>query len=360
MKLSNPYPQKLLLSSLTRLAAKYAYEDIATLDVTRLEAELAELDALTLQQTLSPHQRDFGVVVCDLRGFTALTERHAPLQVVQLLNHFYQVMVGVIDAHGGVIDKFMGDSVLALFDSKDAPDTAERMLACMLSMQLAMDEVNAWAHSRQLPDLYMGIGASYGSATLCELGSAVYRELTVLGDTVNLAARITAYCLRGQILVSAPLYEMIRETVLVGNSHDVHFKGKHESTLVYEVLGRLLPEPLLLPVREQRRGYRVDVNLGLGYQLVTGKELDRSPTLVRTVNLSRSGLTMRTPAPLAYADEVKLQLPFLPGADRSEVYARVVSCKQEDDGTYSPCVEFTYVDEDTAQALNIFVDRLVL
>jgi len=321
--------------------------------------QVVKLSNSSLQARV-PQQRDFGIVVCDLRGFTALTERYPPLRIVELLDQFYKVMVSVIDAHGGTIDKFMGDSVLAIFDSNDSPDTPGRMLACMLTMQLAMDDVNSWAQSRQLPELYMGIGASYGNATLCELGSAVYRELTVLGDTVNLAARITAYCLRGQILISAPLYEKLRYTVLVGNTHDVHFKGKHNSTRVFEVLGRILPEPLLLPIREQRRGYRVDVNLGLGYQLIKGKEVDCLPTSARAVNLSRGGLTMHSPTPLEYADELKLQLPFLPGAEDSVVYARVVSCKQEDDGSYSPCMEFTYLDEETAKALNVFVDQLVI
>lgn len=307
----------------------------------------------------NPQRRDFGVVVCDLRGFTALTERYEPLRVVELLNHFLQVMVRVIHSHNGITDKFMGDSVLAFFDTQDGTDTPTRMLTCMLRMQLAMDEVNTWAKARQLPDLFMGIGGSYGPATLCELGSPLYRELTVLGDTVNLAARITAFCLRGQILISEPLFAQVQDKVLLGLTNDVHFKGKHESVRVFEVLGQTQPDPLLLPVRELRRHYRVDVDLGTSYLPIQGKEVARKPVHARAVNISRSGLRMITTEPLDFSCEMKMQLPFLPDVEKSEVYARVVSCKDEGDGTYSPCVEFTYLDEDTSKALNIFVDRLV-
>lgn len=313
----------------------------------------------TEQPGSNPQRRDFGVVVCDLRGFTALTERYEPLRVVELLNHFLQVMVRVIHAHNGITDKFMGDSVLAFFDTQDAPDTPERMLTCMLRMQLAMDEVNSWAKAHQLPNLYMGIGGTYGPATLCELGSPLYREITVLGDTVNIAARITAFCLRGQILINEPLYAQVQEKVLLGLTNDVHFKGKHDAVRVFEVLGQMQPEPLMLPVRELRRHYRVDVDLGTSFLPILGKEVARKPVHARAVNISRSGLRMITADPLDFSTEMKMQLPFLPEADKSEVYARVVSCKEETDGTFSPCVEFTYMDEDTSKALNIFVDRLV-
>jgi adenylate cyclase len=312
-----------------------------------------------MQHVHIPQRRNFGVVVCDLRGFTALTERYEPLRVVELLNNFFQVMVRVIHAHNGVTDKFMGDSVLAFFDTKEAPDTPERMLTCMLRMQLAMDEVNDWAKAHQLPNLFMGIGGTYGQATLCELGSPLYREVTVLGDTVNLAARITAFCLRGQILISELLYAQVEEKVVLGLTNDVHFKGKREAVRIYEVLGQTPPDPILLPVREQRRHYRVDVDLGTSFLPVLGKELAHQPVHARTVNISRSGLRMITAEPLETGTEMKMQLPFLPDADQSEVYARVVSCKEEIDGTFTPCVEFTYLDEDTSKALGIFVDRLV-
>ncbi len=359
MKLSNPYPHKLLLASLAQLSKKHSNAAVLALSHAELEAELAALSSTSLQQTLAPQLRDFGVLVCDLRGFTAVSERYPLPQVVALLNQFYCVMVDMIDRHGGIIDKFMGDSVLAIFDSKNNPDTPARMLTCMLDMQLAMEGVNAWAHAHKLPDLYMGIGASYGKVMLCELGSSVYRELTVLGDTVNLAARITAYCLRGQILISAKLSALLTGKVLLGATNDVHFKGKHEPTQVLEVLGQILPHPLILPVRELRRSYRVDVDLGLSFMLIRGKEVDHNQTNARVVNISRSGLRMHTTKLLDYADELKLLLPFLPTNDNREVYARVVSNIALGEGSYSPCVEFTYLDEDTSKALNIFVDHLV-
>lgn len=118
-------------------------------------------------------------------------------------------MVSIIDSHGGVVDKFMGDSVMAVFDSRDQPRAARQLLDCAIDIQLAMDEVNQHARRLGVPDIHMGIGINYGRMVLCELGSEIYRELTVLGDQVNLTARLTAFCLRGQILMSEKLHHML-------------------------------------------------------------------------------------------------------------------------------------------------------
>src|SRR5690349_17735478 len=145
MKLVNRYLENLVSKGLAILWQKYQNLPGQRTSIAEFQQQLDVLIQDSIASTLSPQIRDFGILVSDLRGFTPITEKYPPLLIVQLLNKYYSVMIKVIDDHGGVVDKLMGDSIMALFDSKDNDRAARQLLDCVIDMQLLMDEVNVFA-----------------------------------------------------------------------------------------------------------------------------------------------------------------------------------------------------------------------
>jgi adenylate cyclase len=302
-----------------------------------------------------PEAREFGILVSDLRGFTPMMEQYPPLAVVALLNHYFRSMIAIVDRHGGTIDKFMGDAIMALFDSREREGAPRRMLDCAIAMQLAMDEVNSYAQQQGLPGIYMGIGLNYGTVIACELGSEIYREFTVLGDQVNLASRLATYCLRGQVLCSENFYRLLRDDVVLGHVNEMHFKGKSQPLTVYEVLGSTGATEARLPVRDSRRSQRVGADLPITYLAIEHKAVSGLPVQAQLVDVSLYGMRMLSTRQQQYLDEIRIAMPFLASESR-EVYGKVLRCRAAGAGRFLINVEFTYVDEGAGRAIRVFVD----
>jgi adenylate cyclase len=187
---------------------------------------------------LSGERREVTVLFCDVRGFTPMSERLSPEEVVLLLNDFYTLMIETTFKHDGTLDKFLGDAVMAIFGAPIAhPDHSLRAVRTALAMQEGIVELNA----RRLKDgkerIAVGIGVSAGEAVAGTVGTVDRMEYTVIGDTVNLAARLESSAKPGQILISQPTYAAVRAAVDVRPLGPIHVKGKEEEVDVYEVLG---------------------------------------------------------------------------------------------------------------------------
>jgi adenylate cyclase len=187
---------------------------------------------------LSGERRQVTVLFCDVRGFTPLSERLSPEEVVLLLNDFYNLMIETTFKYDGTLDKFLGDAVMAVFGAPMAhPDHSARAIRTALAMQEGITGLNERRVRDGKEAIAVGIGVSAGEAVAGTVGTEDRMEYTVIGDSVNLAARLESNAKPGQILISHRTYERVRDLVDARPLGRIRVKGKEEEVEVYEVLG---------------------------------------------------------------------------------------------------------------------------
>ena len=143
------------------------------------------------------------VLFADIRGFTRLSENANPEKVVQLLNKYFSAMTDIIFAHGGTLDKYLGDGLMALFGAPTATQQdATNALNTAVAMQRRVIGINQELRAEGLSEIGVGIGLHTGEATVGYIGSERRSEYTAIGDTVNTAARLESNSKGGQILIS--------------------------------------------------------------------------------------------------------------------------------------------------------------
>ena len=153
--------------------------------------QVAQLIQQQADHLASGQSGEATVLFADLRGFTTLSEQLGSARIVALLNEFHTRMVEAVFACGGTLDKYMGDGLMAYFGAPlPQPDHAQRAVQCALAMQEQLAEFNAQRLTRGEPPLRMGIGLHSGPVVVGSIGAPHRREFTVVGDTVNLAARL--------------------------------------------------------------------------------------------------------------------------------------------------------------------------
>ncbi|NTU78448.1 MAG: GAF domain-containing protein, partial [Chloroflexales bacterium] len=186
------------------------------------------------QAALGGATRTISVMFADLRGFTSLSERLSPPDLVRLLNRYYGAASMAVLEQGGTIDKFMGDAMMALFNAPaQQPDHALRACRAALAMQRAIAPIAAEA-----PDMpRFGIGVNTGEALVGNIGSEAVRNFTAIGDTVNLASRLQTRAEGGQVLINASTYAQVRDHVEARPLGKIQVKGKAEEVEVLLLLG---------------------------------------------------------------------------------------------------------------------------
>ena len=176
------------------------------------------------------------VLFSDIRGFTALSEGLAPEATAGLLNDYFTEMVEIVFQHGGTLDKFIGDALMALWGAPLArPDDADRAVAAAVAMQRGLARLNdAWA-ARGRPRLEVGIGLSAGEVFAGNVGSERRLEYTVLGDAVNTASHLCAEAQGGEILIAEPLRAALAAPPPLAPVAAMQLKGKAQVVPVYRV-----------------------------------------------------------------------------------------------------------------------------
>lgn len=274
------------------------------------------------------------ILTSDLRGFTALSERLSPEDVVKILNLYLAEMLDVISEHKGTIDKFMGDGILVLFGAPTAKeDDAERAVACAIAMQLAMASVNTNMKELDLPELGMGIGINTGECVVGNIGSEKHTEYTVIGSQMNLTFRIETYTTGSQILISeSTLNEVGAELLRIDGSKQVKPKGVKEDIVIYDI-GGIKGKYNLFISKEEEKYFPLDPEIPLQYTILEGKHISEQMLTGRLVNLSAKGALIHVngaletlPSPLT---NIKLNLLSNAVEVSEDVYAKVLESPAE-------------------------------
>jgi adenylate cyclase len=182
--------------------------------------------------------RVLSVLMSDVRGFTTLSERLPPARISEIMNEYFAAMVDVIMGHRGMVSDFIGDGILAIFGAPiDDPDHAWHAVEAARGMQAALARLNdKWAAEGR-PTLAMGVAINTGEAFVGNMGSTRKKKYSVLGDTVNTAARIEGLNreLGTGILVSAGTLAMVKDRVQVRDRGEVTVKGKARAVAIFEL-----------------------------------------------------------------------------------------------------------------------------
>ena len=300
------------------------------------------------------------ILIADLRGFTYIVEKVSSAKIIQILNVYFGAMVEIIDRHGGLVDKFMGDSVIAFFESSgDIRASVLNVLRCAIEMQVAMDEVNRQGAELGLDSLYMGIGINTGEVVASVLGSEIYREYTVIGANVNLASRIEAYTLRGQILLSEQTWQHVRDDIETGQVNEVGAKGMRRPLRFFELKAITGPERLELPVRENRKAPRIPVRIPVSYQLLEGKSILPEIYQGEVVDISYGGMLISADIPVNRFSDIKMSVNLSPFNNSPvDLYAKAMYVQKKGNGI-EVGLEFTIIDDATSATLKNFVDNLI-
>jgi class 3 adenylate cyclase len=176
------------------------------------------------------------VLFADIIGFTAMSEALAPAEVVTRLNRYFSIMQRVIYEHGGNVDKLNGDSIMAFWGVpyREESDEWHAVLTAML-MQQYLWFLNLSLHTEQTPLIHTGIGINTGEFVAGNIGSEDKIEFTLIGDAVNLAARIEAFAGRYQILIAETTWQAIRHQVAAVRMPSVLIKGKSKPVTIYSI-----------------------------------------------------------------------------------------------------------------------------
>jgi adenylate cyclase len=300
--------------------------------------------------------REVSILLADLRGFAAIAESYPARVVLDTLNRCFATLTEVIVQHYGAIDKFMGDAIMVVFpgDQAAAHDHARRAILCAVQMQLAMDELRQKHRAESVPEMYLGIGVNTGKVMTGLIGCDLYRAHTIIGDEVNLASRIEAFSLRGQVLISDATYRHAADFAQVGEPLEVHVKGKAARVRIREVIGI----PSLgkeVPRQEIRRSPRVEVRLPFRYQRLQGKTVADGVEDGTIHDIGYHGLLAEVSEPVELYDELKLDIELLQVEHHADdIYARVVKVMRRG-SAFLAGLEFTSLSPVSNEKIQMFV-----
>jgi adenylate cyclase len=210
-----------------------------------LPRQVVERVLQTGDGTLEPVQREVTILFSDIRDFTALSESLPPRAVLGLLDDYFGHMGQIVMGHGGIVNKFLGDGMLACWGVPDGDaNHAAHAMQAALDMRKKLEELNAWRQQRGEPALRIGIGLHTGVVAAGMLGGAEQHEYTVIGDAVNLASRVEGLtkALGVDILVSESTWKAGQGRFQGERMSEERVKGRKEAVVVYSLKGRAPPD----------------------------------------------------------------------------------------------------------------------
>ena len=221
-----------------RAHERLAKEEVARANYSRFLPEYVVKQMLDNPESfkLGGVTQTITILFADIRGFTRISEHAAPEKIVDLLNRYFSAMTDIIFAHGGTLDKYLGDGLMALFGAPTAtPKDAANALATAVAMQRRMISINAELRDEGFPEIGVGIGLHTGEVTVGYIGSERRSEYTAIGDAVNTSSRLESNAKGGQILVSEATAKAAKSLYELTPRDPISVKNREQPVPLYEV-----------------------------------------------------------------------------------------------------------------------------
>jgi adenylate cyclase len=189
---------------------------------------------------LGGEKREMSVLFSDIRGFTSVSEKMDPSELVTFLNEYLTEMTNIVFEHQGVLDKYMGDAIMAFWGAPThQPDHAEQACRTAFHMMRRLRELQPGWSRRGLPPLNIGVGVNTGPMTAGNVGSKMRFDYTVMGDAVNLGSRLEGVNKEygTNIIISDGTYAQVKDVMVCRFLDLIAVKGKKEPTAIYELIG---------------------------------------------------------------------------------------------------------------------------
>ncbi|NPA95443.1 MAG: adenylate/guanylate cyclase domain-containing protein [Thermodesulfobacteria bacterium] len=199
--------------------------------------ELVEQIMACEHEVLLPNERkQLTIMFADIRSFTTLAEKMSPEKVVTMLNRYFSVMVEIIFSCNGMLDKFVGDQIMAVFGHlSDEKQGARDAVLAALKMQRAMKNLQQTLKEEGLPVFQIGIGINTGKAIIGSVGSKNRQDYTVIGDAVNTAARLEEQAGPGEIIIGEQTYNHLPDSIQVKNRLSLSVRNRTEPVICYTI-----------------------------------------------------------------------------------------------------------------------------
>ena len=205
-----------------------------------MTAEVAEQVLAEGESVLGGRSQLATILFSDIKGFTTITEQLGPQETVSLLNEYFSEMVEIVFEHNGILDKYIGDAVMAVFGTPfTAPDDADNAVQVAIRMREVLATLNHRRRQAGQPEFEIRIGINSGDVVAGNIGSARRMDYTVIGDGVNIAARLESANkqLGTQILISGSTRELLRADYRLRELDLIRVKGRLAPVPVFEVRG---------------------------------------------------------------------------------------------------------------------------
>jgi adenylate cyclase len=207
------------------------------------------IDTLVAEpEALKPRRRPISTLFVDIRGFTSMSERMEPENVVSALDIYLEQLTSSVQRFGGTINKYVGDELVAIWNAPlDQPDHALRAVQSALDMVNRLEGINDQLRARELPAINYGIGVNSGDAVVGRMGSSFREQYDVIGDTVNTGARLCSAAAGGEIIIGESTCQAIGNRLIVEETERLRLKGKSAEIRTFRVLG-MQPEEQTMPL----------------------------------------------------------------------------------------------------------------
>lgn len=234
----NDYGVVSVFSDQTEMKKRKFLQDTLIRYVTKQVVDLILEHPETI--VLDGEEREATILFSDIRGFTSLSEKMKPKELVKMLREYFTLMVGAIFEFQGTVDKFIGDAIMSIFGAPTPqPNHAELAIQTALEMQRLLALFNANRTRKGQEFISIGVGINTGDVVVGNIGSEERLEYTAIGDAVNLASRLEGINKQygTHIIISEFTYNHVGDTIVERELDEVRVKGKHKPVKIYEVLG---------------------------------------------------------------------------------------------------------------------------